>query len=182
VTALALTGCLRTPAPLPTSTLTTPTANRVFTVMTAQPATTTDPAGVKNDSDSMVVLDLFQRLMLVQPSTQLLKPDLAKECLYTAPTVFECSLPKGLLFTSGHPLTSSDVKFSLQRAMRLAPRQLSLLGALRTIETTSSATGWRCRRRPWSTKRPTTPTSCGRSTRRRWAAAPTRWTPGTTAA
>ncbi|MFN8120502.1 MAG: ABC transporter substrate-binding protein [Micropruina glycogenica] len=135
VTALALTGCLRTPAPLPTSTLTTPTANRVFTVMTAQPATTTDPAGVKNDSDSMVVLDLFQRLMLVQPSTQLLKPDLAKECLYTAPTVFECSLPKGLLFTSGHPLTSSDVKFSLLRALRLAPGQLSLLGALRTIET-----------------------------------------------
>ena len=69
VTALALTACLHTPTPLQTSTLSTPTANRVFTVMTAQAATTTGPAGVKNDSDSMVVLDLFQRLMLVQPST-----------------------------------------------------------------------------------------------------------------
>ncbi|MBK8446217.1 MAG: hypothetical protein IPL41_05855 [Micropruina sp.] len=132
---LAASGCIRTPQPLPTTTVTTPTPDRVFTVMTAQKATTTDPAGVRNDSDAMVVLDLYQRLMLVQPSTQLLKPDLAKECLYTAPTIFECSLPRNVVFSSGHQLTSSDVRFSLQRALRLAPAQLSLLGALRTIET-----------------------------------------------
>ncbi|MFT3860903.1 ABC transporter substrate-binding protein [Micropruina sp.] len=135
VTVVGAAGCIRTPDPLPTGSTATPTADRVFTVLTVQPATTTDPAGVTNDSDSMVVLDLFQRLMLVQPSTQLLKPDLAKECLYTAPTVFECSLPKDAQFSNGHLLTSSDVKFSLLRALRLAPGQMSLLGALRTIET-----------------------------------------------
>lgn len=132
---LAGSGCIRTPEPLPTGSSITADPNRQFTVMTGQPATTTDPAGVRNDSDAMVVLDLYQRLMLLQPTTQLLKPDLAKECLYTAPTVFECSLPKDLRFTSGHTLTSSDVKFSLLRALRLARSQLSLLGALRTIET-----------------------------------------------
>ena len=128
-------GCIRTPQPLPTGTQTSVDPNRQFTVMTGQRATTTDPAGVRNDSDSMVVLDLYQRLMLLQPTTQLLKPDLAKECLYTAPTVFECTLPKDMEFSSGHELTSSDVKFSLMRALRLAPAQLSLLRALRTIET-----------------------------------------------
>ncbi len=133
--ALAAGGCIRTPQPLPTGTATSTDPNRQFTVMTAQKASTTDPAGVRNDSDSMVVLDLYQRLMLLQPSTQLLKPDLAKECLYTAPTIFECSLPKDVKFSSGHALTSSDVRFSLLRALRLAPAQLSLLGALRTIET-----------------------------------------------
>ncbi|HOQ53070.1 MAG TPA: ABC transporter substrate-binding protein [Micropruina sp.] len=134
-TMVAASGCIRTPTPLPTTSVVSPSPDRVFTVMTAQKATTTDPAGARNDSDAMVILDLFQRLMLVQPSTQLLKPDLAKECLYTAPTIFECSLPRNVVFSNGHQLTSSDVKFSLQRALRLAPGQLSLLGALRSIET-----------------------------------------------
>lgn len=134
--ALALTGCVRTPAPLPTSSVSpTSTAKRPFTVLTEQRALTTDPAGVRNDSEAMVALDLYQRLMLVQPSTQLLRPDLAKECLYTAETVFECTLPKDLDFTSGHQLTSSDVKFSITRALKLAPEQMSMLGALRSIET-----------------------------------------------
>lgn len=134
--ALALSGCVRTPEPLPTaSTSPSSTARRPFTVLTEQRATTTDPAGVRNDSEAMVALDLYQRLMLVQPSTQLLRPDLAKECLYTAETVFDCTLPKGLTFSSGHQLTSSDVKFSIQRALRLAPEQMSMLGALRSIET-----------------------------------------------
>ena len=134
--ALGVGGCTRAPRPLPTtSTTASVTPARPFTVMTAQKATSTDPAGARNDSDAMVVLDLYQRLMLVQPSTQLLKPDLAKECLYTAATVFECSLPKDVTFSNGHALTSSDVKFSIMRALRLAPGQMSLLGALRSIET-----------------------------------------------
>lgn len=132
--ALGLGGCIRTPEPLPSAPRTTSPV-RPFTVLTAQHATGADPAGVRNDSDAMVALDLFQRLMLVQPSTQLLKPDLAKECLFTAERVFECTLPKDVTFSSGHSLTSSDVRFSIMRALRLAPQQMSLLGALRSIET-----------------------------------------------
>ena len=133
--ALGLAGCIRTPQPLPTGSTRTTAPARPFTVLTAQRATSTDPAGVRNDTDAMVALDLFQRLMLVQPSTQLLKPDMAKECLFTAEQVFECTLAKDLTFSSGHALTSSDVKFSIMRALRLAPQQMSLLGALRSIET-----------------------------------------------
>lgn len=140
VLAVGASGCIRTPVPRPVNSPTATDPDRPFTVLTAQRATTTDPAGVRNDSDAMVVLDLYQRLMWVQPGPQALKPDLAKECLFTAATVFECSLPKDVLFSSGHELTSSDVKFSLQRALRLAPEQLSLLSALRSIETPDAYT------------------------------------------
>ncbi|MFT4295740.1 MAG: ABC transporter substrate-binding protein [Micropruina sp.] len=133
--AFAAGGCVRAPDPLPSPSTSSSGPPRPFTVLTVQKATTADPAAVRNDSDAMVALDLFQRLMLVQPSTQLLKPDLAKECLFTAERIFECTLPKELTFSSGHSLTSSDVKFSILRALRLAPQQMSMLGALRTIET-----------------------------------------------
>ena len=139
VTALGLavgtTGCLQLPAPLPSGSSSATAPERPFTVLTAQKATTTDPAAGRNDSDTMVSLDLFQRLMLVQPGSQMLKPDLAKECIFVAERIFECTLPKDVLFTSGRPLTSSDVKFSILRALRLAPGRMSLLGALSSIET-----------------------------------------------
>ncbi len=138
--ALGAAGCVRTPAPLPSGSASASTPARPFTVLTAQKATTTDPAAARNDSDAMVALDLFQRLMLVQPSTQLLKPDLAKECLFTAERVFECTLPKDVEFSSGRTLTSADVKFSIMRALRLAPQQMSLLAALRSIETPDAST------------------------------------------
>lgn len=137
--ALVATGCIQTPEPLPTGTSSSTPAHP-FTVLTEQRATTADPAGARNDSDALVALDLFQRLMLVQPSTQLLKPDLAKECLFTAERVFECTLPKDVTFTSGRTLTSADVKFSILRALRLAPRRMSLLGALSSIETPDAST------------------------------------------
>ncbi|MFT4216867.1 MAG: ABC transporter substrate-binding protein [Micropruina sp.] len=138
--ALGATGCTPPPAPPPSSPSSASTPARPFTVLAAQKATTTDPAAVRNDSDAMVTLDLFQRLMLVQPSTQLLKPDLAKECLFTGAQVYECTLPKDVLFSSGRPLTSSDVEFSIKRALRLAPAKMSLLGALRSIETPDPTT------------------------------------------
>lgn len=133
--ALGAAGCVQTPQPLPSASPGSTAPPRPFTVLTGQKATALDPAGVRNDSESMLALSLFQRLMMVQPSTQLLKPDLAKECLYTAQTVFECTLPKDVTFANGRTLTSSDVKFSITRAQELAGTQLSLLGALRTIET-----------------------------------------------
>ena len=137
---IGVTGCVQTPAPLPSGSSSSSAPPRPFTVLTEQRATTTDPVGAGNDSDSMVVLDLFQRLMLVQPSTQLLKPDLAKECLFTAAQIYECTLPKDVQFTSGRSLTSADVKFSILRALRLAPQKMSMLGALRSIETPDATT------------------------------------------
>lgn len=44
------------------------------------------------------------------------------------------------MFTSGRGLTSADVKFSILRAIRLAPQKMSMLAALRSIETPDDTT------------------------------------------
>ncbi|MBK8459535.1 MAG: hypothetical protein IPL43_04520 [Micropruina sp.] len=134
---LALTACTG-PAPTPsTSTSQTPAPARPFTVVTSQKVSTTDPAGITTDAGTIVALNVYQRLMLVHPATGALKPDAATDCLFNSPTVYECTLPKDLTFSNGHALTSSDVKFSLLRALRLDGTATSagLLGSLSRIDT-----------------------------------------------
>ena len=82
-------------------------------------------------------LNAFQRLMTAEPGQAVLKPDAAKDCLFTADTVYTCTLNPNLVFHNGHQLTSSDVKFSIQRALRLdvAGSSAPLLSTLRRIET-----------------------------------------------
>ena len=72
----------------------------------------------------------------------MLKPDAARDCLFTAATVYTCTLNEDLLFHNGHQLTSSDVKFSIERATRLdvAGSSASLLSSLRRIETPDDLT------------------------------------------
>ena len=45
-------------------------------------------------------------------------PD-AADCQYDSPTTYTCSLKEHLTFPNGHELTSSDVKFSFDRMLRL---------------------------------------------------------------
>ena len=67
---------------------------------------------------------------------KVLKPDLATDCLYTSPVVYECLLPEDLSFHNGHALTASDVKFSIERAYRLnVPRSsVHLLDSLQRVD------------------------------------------------
>ena len=97
----------------------------------------TDPAAITDAASAMISLNVFQRLMTAPPGESVLKPDAAKDCLFTSTTTYTCTLNKGLHFSNGHPLTSSDVKFSIQRATRLAVPGSSagLLSSLRRIET-----------------------------------------------
>lgn len=101
-----------------------------------------DPAGVTTDMGSMVATAVFQRLMLVQPETDALKPDAAEDCLFRSPQLYECRLKQGLTFHNGNPLTSSDVRFSIERARRIATPggSASLLSALSKIETPDAFT------------------------------------------
>ena len=131
-----LAGC--TPAaPLPTPTPTPTTAPPPpFTVLTTERATTFDPAAATTAADAMVAHNTFSRLMIVHAERGELKPDLAKDCLYTSPTVYECDLPKDLTFHNGHALTASDVKFSIERAFRLGVSRssVSLLDSLQRVD------------------------------------------------
>lgn len=128
---LLLTGCIPTtpPSPAPTAptapvvpTIATPSstapAASVFTILMRQAPTSLDPAGAKSDADATVALDVFQRLLTLKSSSDEPKPD-AGDCLFSAPTVYRCTVLVGLRFSNGRPLTASDVKFSIDRAMRL---------------------------------------------------------------
>ena len=143
VVALVATGCTRTaPPPQPTTPGATP---RPFTVMSTDKVTVTDPAAVTDEASSMFVLNAFQRLMTAPPGANgfALKPDAARDCGFIeSPTVYTCTLQKNLTFAGGDPLTSSDVKFSIDRALRLdvPGTSTSLLSALRRIETPDDVT------------------------------------------
>jgi len=139
VVALAAAGCTATgPGPTPTP---TPSAAGLTVVTTEVPATF-DPAASTTAADALVALNAFSRLMVVHPEGAELKPDLATDCLYTSPVVYECLLPEDLAFHNGHALTASDVKFSIERAYRLnVPRSsVHLLDSLQRVDVVDDQT------------------------------------------
>ena len=79
----------------------------------------TDPAAITDAASAVLSLNVFQRLMTADPGGSVLKPDAARDCLFTSATIYTCTLNDDLAFHNGHPLTSSDVKFSIERAARL---------------------------------------------------------------
>lgn len=143
---LALAACTPSqPAPVPipvvSSTSASPSASPTpkvdyLTVGTVDPITSLDPAFITGPTGATVVDSVYQRLMTVLPTTGELKPD-AADCLFTSKVVYECTLVEGLTFHNGDILDSSDVKFSIQRALRIsAPgTSASLLSSLRRIDT-----------------------------------------------
>jgi peptide/nickel transport system substrate-binding protein len=134
---LAVTGCgVDTPAPRPEPSTSTPPA-RLFTVVSTDPIGPVDPAAVTESSSMLVPINVFQRLMSADPGDALLRPDAARDCLYTAATVYTCTLNDELFFHNGKELTSRDVKFSIERARRLAVPGSSavLLSSIRRIDT-----------------------------------------------
>ncbi len=134
---LVLASC--TPAdvdPQPNPSQSTPTAPPL-TVLSTDAIRTTDPAAITDPGSVVLSLNVFQRLMTSEPGQSVLKPDVAKDCLFTADTVYTCTLNPNVVFHNGHALTSSDVKFSIQRALRLdvAGSSAPLLSTLRRIDT-----------------------------------------------
>ena len=115
---------------------------RPFTVMSTDLVRVTDPAAITDAASAVVSLNVFQRLMTADPGQSVLKPDAARDCIFTSTTIYSCTLNEGLTFHNGHPLTASDVKFSIQRATRLnvAGSSTSLLSSLRRIETPDDRT------------------------------------------
>ena len=122
------------PTPLPSPSTNAP---RPFTVMSTDKITTTDPAAVTDQASMILSLNVFQRLMTADPGDPALRPDAARDCLFTSATVYTCTLNEDETFHNGHPLTAADVKFSIQRASRLdvPGSSASLLSSLRRIET-----------------------------------------------
>lgn len=135
------TACTPDGDPAPGPTQSTPSATPL-TVLSTDPIRQTDPAAVTDPGSVVLSLNVFQRLMTAEPGQAVLKPDAAKDCLFTSSTVYTCTLNPNMVFHNGHQLTSSDVKFSIQRALRLnvAGSSATLLSTLRKIETPDPVT------------------------------------------
>src|SRR5689334_25385074 len=88
--ALLLAGCHNPAAPPPAPS--TPGATpRAFTVMSTDRVRVTDPAAVTDQASAMFSLNVFQRLMTAAPGQDVLKPDAARDCIFTAATVYTCT-------------------------------------------------------------------------------------------
>jgi peptide/nickel transport system substrate-binding protein len=140
--ALLLLGACRTPGEPPAPTPTASSTPRPFTVMSTDQIRVTDPAAITDAASTMLSLNVFQRLMTADPGGSVLKPDAARDCLFTSSTTYTCTLNEELAFHNGHPLTSSDVKFSIERAARLnVPGSSAVsLSSLRRVQTPDQRT------------------------------------------
>jgi peptide/nickel transport system substrate-binding protein len=139
--AVVLAGCTITTKPSPSPSA-SPTA-RPFTIVVTGEIRTLDPAVATAEVDSILVTNVYQRLMQVPSGTEIqLKPDAASDCVFVSRLVYECTLPDSLYFANGDILDSGDVKFSIQRALRINTpgTSVALLSSLSRIETPDAHT------------------------------------------
>ena len=91
-----------------------------------------DPAGAYDLGSQQLIGNMYQNLLSIPAGGNKPEPDAAESCEFTDPKTYVCKLKPDLKFSSGDPLTSEDVKFSLDRSSRSRTRAVrtSLLGSL----------------------------------------------------
>lgn len=95
---------------------------------TTETVTALDPAGAYDIASWNLQYALFQQLMVIPANGSQEVPDAAASCDYGDAKTITCKLQPGLKFSNGHDLTSSDVKFSLERNIKIAdPNGASVL-------------------------------------------------------
>lgn len=95
---------------------------------TTETVTTVDPAGSYDFGSWNLQYNIYEQLMTVPAGESQPVGDAAESCEYDNPTTLTCKLRPGLKFSNGHDLTSSDVKFSLERNINIAdPNGASIL-------------------------------------------------------
>ncbi len=86
---------------------------------TTDSVTALDPAGSYDLGSSTLEYNLYQTLVTVPPNSTDIVGDAAKSCTYNDPKTLTCTLNPGEKFSNGDPLTSSDVKYSFERAIKI---------------------------------------------------------------
>ena len=86
---------------------------------TTDTVTALDPAGSYDLGSSTLEYNLYQTLVTVPPNSTKIVGDAAKSCTYNDPKTLTCTLNPGEKFSNGDPLTSSDVKYSFERAIKI---------------------------------------------------------------
>ena len=107
-----------------------------LTIGTTDKITTIDPAGSYDNGSFAVMNQVFPFLMNTPYGSPDPKPDIAESASFTSPTDYTVKLKSGLKFANGHDLTSSDVKFTFDRMVKIndANGPASLLGNLASTD------------------------------------------------
>ena len=86
---------------------------------TTDSVTALDPAGSYDLGSSTLEYNLYQTLVTVPANSSEIVGDAASGCEYNDPKTLTCTLKEGLKFSNGDPLTSSDVKYSFERSIKI---------------------------------------------------------------
>src|SRR3954451_85137 len=107
-----------------------------LTIGTSDKITTLDPAGAYDNGSFTVMKQVYPFLMNTPPGSPDVEPDIAESADFTSPTDFTVKLKSGLKFANGHDLTSSDVKFSFDRILKINDENgpASLLANLGSVD------------------------------------------------
>jgi peptide/nickel transport system substrate-binding protein len=113
-----------------------------ITVGTTDKVTSIDPAGSYDNGSFAVMNQVYPFVMNSPYGTADVEPDIAESADFTTPTDYTVKLKAGLKFANGHDLTSSDVKFSFDRQLKIADVNgpSSLLSNLDSISTPDDTT------------------------------------------
>ena len=95
-------------------------AGGAITIGTTDKVTVLDPAGSYDNGSFAVMNQVYPFLMNTPYGSPDVQPDIAEKAEFTAPTEYTVTLKPGLKFANGHDLTSSDVKFSFDRQLKIA--------------------------------------------------------------
>jgi peptide/nickel transport system substrate-binding protein len=110
---------------------------------TTETVTAMDPAGSYDFGSWNLQYNIFEQLMSIPAGESDPVGDAAESCAYDDPQTVTCTLRDGLKFSNGDELTSSDVKFSMERNIAIADPNGSsvLLGQITDPDTNTLAEG-----------------------------------------
>lgn len=109
---------------------------------TDREVTSLDPAGAYDLASWTLQYNLYQTLLTIPAGSNEPEGDAAESCQYDDPQTFTCALQPNLKFSNGNALTSSDVKFSIDRLVEMEnPNGASgLFASLKSIDTPDDQT------------------------------------------
>lgn len=87
---------------------------------TTETVTAMDPAGSYDFGSWNLQYNIYEQLMTIPAGESEPVPDAAESCEYDDPQTITCTLVEGQTFSNGNELTSSDVKFSMERNIAIA--------------------------------------------------------------
>jgi peptide/nickel transport system substrate-binding protein len=101
-----------------------------------------DPVGAYDLASQQLIGNVYQNLLSIPAGGNKPEPDAAESCEFSDPKTYVCKLKPDLKFSSGDPLTSEDVKFSLDRMVKIADATgpYTLLASLKSVDATDPST------------------------------------------